>query len=132
VSAVRLLHQHSLTATQVRDVHLLVLGFIEEYEAIYYRQMTTRLHFCRQSIHRLSHLAPDTVCLGPGAYTSQWTLERTIGNLGQEIKQPSNLYANLSNCSLCQSQMSSLHAILPNLEPDAPGLPQGAVDLGDG
>jgi hypothetical protein len=28
--------------------------------------------------------------------------------------------------------MSALHAILPNLEPDAPRLPRGAVDLGNG
>jgi hypothetical protein len=36
VSAVQLLHQRSLTAPQVRNAHLLVLSFIEEYEAIYY------------------------------------------------------------------------------------------------
>ena len=59
-----------------------------------------RLHFCRQSIHGLSHLVPDTVHLGPGVYTSQWTLERTIRNLGEEIKQPSNPYVNLANCGL--------------------------------
>jgi hypothetical protein len=94
--------------------------------------MTMQLHFCQQSIHGLSHLAPDTVCLGPGAYTSQWTLEWTISNLGQEIKQPSNPYPNLANCGLHRSQILALHAILPDLEPDAPGLPQGAVDLGDG
>ena len=90
------------------------------------------LHFCWQSVHGLSHLAPDTVRLGPGVYSSQWTLERTIGNLGEEMKQPSNPYANLANCSLRRSQISVLHAILPNSEPDAPRLPQGAVDLGDG
>ena len=59
-----------------------------------------QLHFCCQSIHGLSHLAPDTVRLGPGVYTSQWTLERTIRNLGEEIKQPSNPYVNPANCGL--------------------------------
>ena len=132
VSAVRLLQQRSITASQVRNAHLLVLSFIEEYEAIYYRRMTTRLHFCRQSIHGLSHLAPDAVRLGPGVYTSQWTLERTIGNLGEEIKQPSNPYANLANCGLRRSQISALHALLPDLEPDTPVLPRGSVDLGNG
>ena len=89
------------------------------------------LHFCWQSIHGLSHLAQDTVHLGLGTYLSQWTLEWTIGNLREEIKQPSNPYANMVNCSLHRSQLSTLRAILPNLEPDAPGLPWGAVDLGD-
>jgi hypothetical protein len=70
--------------------------------------------------------------LGPGVYSSQWTLERTIGNLGQEIKQPSKPYANLANCGLRRSQLAALHAILPDLAPDDPVLPQGAVDLGGG
>ena len=73
--------------------------------------MTTQLQFCWQSIHGLSHLESDTICLGPGAYTFQWTLEWTISNLGQEIKQPSNLYANLSICGLCRSQILALHAL---------------------
>ena len=70
--------------------------------------------------------------LGPGVYSSQWTLERTIGNLGEEIKQPSNPYANLANCGLRCSQISALHTLLPDLEPDAFVLPRGAVDLSNG
>ena len=58
--------------------------------------------------------------------------EHTISNLGQEIKQPLKPYANLVNCGLRCSQLSALHAMLPDLAPDALGLPQGAVDLGDG
>ena len=132
VSAVRLLQQRTITASQLQRAHLLVLEFTEEYEAIYYRRMVSRLHFCRQSIHGLLHLAQDVACLGPGVYSSQWTLERTIGNLGQEIKQPSNLYVNLANCGLRRSQLSALHAIIPDLQPDDLGLPRGAADLGDG
>ena len=55
-----------------------------------------------------------------------------IGNLGQEIKQPSNPYANLANCSLQRSRLSALHVIIPDLQPDNLGLPRGAADLGDG
>jgi hypothetical protein len=39
---------------------------------------------------------------------------------------------NLANCGLRRSQLSALHAILPDLEPDTPGLPRGAIDIGDG
>ncbi|KAF8262840.1 hypothetical protein EI94DRAFT_1704458 [Lactarius quietus] len=131
VSAVRLLQQCTVSVQYVQRAHLLVLDFTEEYEVLYYCQMVSQLHFCRQSVHGLSHLAQD-VHLGPGAYSSQWTLECTISNLGQEIKQPSNPYANLANCGLCRSQLSALHTILPDLEPDDPILPRGAVDLGDG
>ena len=86
-------------------------------------------------MHGLLHLAPDTIRLGPGAYCSQWTLERTIGNLGEEIKQPSNPYANLANCGLCHSQTAALHAMLLELvvtTPDSPILPRGAIDIRDG
>jgi hypothetical protein len=106
-----------------------VLEFTEEYEALYYCCMVSRLHFCRQSIHGLSHLAQDVACLGPSIYSSQWTLEHTISNLGQEIKQPLKPYANLANCGLQHSQLAALHAILPDLAPDDPVLPRGAVDL---
>jgi hypothetical protein len=94
-----------------------------EYKALYYCCMVSRLHFCRQSIHGLSHLAQDVAHLGPGVYSSQWTLECTIGNLGQEIKQPSKPYTNLANCGLHRSQLAALHMIFPDLAPDNPGLP---------
>ena len=94
--------------------------------------MVLQLHFCRQSVHGLLHLAPDVTRLGPGIYSSQWTLEHTISNLGQEIKQPSKPYANLVNCGLQHSQLSALHVMLPDLAPDTLDLPQGAVNLGDG
>ena len=65
-------------------------------------------------------------------YSSQWTLERTIGNLGEELRQPSKPYANLANRGLQQSQVSALRSMLPDLGPDAHSLPRGAVDLGSG
>jgi hypothetical protein len=132
VSAVRLLQQCSVSVPHLQRAHRLVLEFTEEYEALYYRRMVSWLHFCRQSIHGLSHLAQDIARLGPDVYSSQWTLERTISNLGQEIKQPSKPYVNLANCGLHRSQLTALHTILPDLAPDNPGLPQGAVDLGGG
>ena len=91
---------------------------MEDFEAIYYCRKASHLYFCWQSVYGLSHLAPDVARLGPGIYFSQWTLEQTIGNLGQEIKQLSNPYANLGNCGLQRSQFSALHAIIPGLASD--------------
>ena len=131
MTAIHLLQQRSILSAQLKCTHILVLQFMEDFEAIYYCRKVSCLHFCRQSVYGLSHLAPDVACLGPGIYSSQWTLEQTIGNLGQEIKQLSNPYANLANCGLQCSQFSALHAIIPGLAPDTLGLPQGAVNLRD-
>jgi hypothetical protein len=62
----------------------------------------------------------------------QWTMERTIGNLGQEIHQPSNPFANLSQWGLQCCQIGALEAMIPNLETLPPDVPQGAKDLGNG
>ena len=132
VTGVRLLQQRAISTAQLVAAHRLLLEFTEEYEALYYQRKVERLHFCRQSIHALSHLSHDSIRLGPGNYTSQWTLERTIGNLGEELKQPSNPYANLANRGLRRSQIAALHAMLPDLDPDTHSLPRGAIDLGDG
>lgn len=90
VSAVWLLQQHTITASQLQCAHLLDLEFTKEYKAIYDCCMVSQLHFCWQSIHGLLHLTQDIVHLDPGVYLSQWTLEHMISNLGQEIKQPSS------------------------------------------
>ena len=59
-------------------------------------------------------------------------MERTIGNLGEEIRQPSNPYANLSHRGLIRCQINALKAMVPDLEGSANTLPRGAKDLGGG
>jgi hypothetical protein len=59
-------------------------------------------------------------------------MERTIGNLGQEIKQDSNPYANLSQRACRRAQVNALKALIPDLEPDHDKLPRGSEDLGAG
>ena len=59
-------------------------------------------------------------------------MECTIGNLGEEIRQPSNPYANLSQRGLLRCQMNALTAMIPDLGPPPPSLPQGAIDLEQG
>ncbi|KAG2062436.1 hypothetical protein BDR04DRAFT_1131201 [Suillus decipiens] len=79
-------------------------------------------HFIQPCIHQVNHLAPETLRKGPLICYAQWTMERMIGNLGQEIRQPSNPYANLSQEGLRRCQLD---------EPPK-GLPTSSVDLGDG
>jgi hypothetical protein len=59
-------------------------------------------------------------------------MERTIGNLGEEIRQHSNPYANLSERGLQQCQVNTLKAMIPELVDEKPRIPRGAQDIGAG
>ena len=39
---------------------------------------------------------------------------------------------NLSQCGLLSCQVNALTAMIPDLSPSSPSLPQGAIDLGQG
>ncbi|KNZ74728.1 hypothetical protein J132_06363 [Termitomyces sp. J132] len=80
VAAIQIFVQWCITGHQIGEGHSFVIQFIEELP----------------SIHTLVHLATETLCVEPGAYFPQYTMERTSGSLGKEIKQPSNPFANLS------------------------------------
>ena len=71
--------------------------------------------------------------VGPGAYYTQFTMEHTIGNLGQEIQQPSNPFANLAWRALQRSQVNALKSIYMELDPKSKfKLPRGVTDMGEG
>lgn len=133
VAAIRILHQRSISLAQLQHAHMLLVQFVEEYEKLYYQYRTDRLHFCRPSIHALPHLVPEAMRIGPGSYTTQWTLERVIGLLGAEIRQHSNPYANLSQRAVQWCQVNALKVMVPELDRDAQAqdFPKGSVDLGN-
>ncbi|KAG1881019.1 uncharacterized protein F5891DRAFT_973508 [Suillus fuscotomentosus] len=58
-------------------------------------------------------------------------MERTIGNIGQQIRQLSNPYANLSQEGLRRCQVNTLLSVLPELDEPPKGFPQGSVNLGE-
>ena len=91
-----------------------------------------RLHFCRPSLHTLLHTSPEAFRIGPGAYHTQFTMERTIGDLGQEIRQPSNPFGNLCQIALRRSQLNALKAMCPELDDTDISLPKYSQDNGDG
>ncbi|EGO04423.1 hypothetical protein SERLA73DRAFT_44293, partial [Serpula lacrymans var. lacrymans S7.3] len=138
----RVMYQHSISLTELREATILINELEEEYKLLYYQHHVDRLHMVQPSIHSILHLAPGyfvkhfvrntgTVANGPPICSLQWTTERTIGNLVQEICQPSNPYANLSQCGVHCAQIHSLNAIISNLKPDLPVIPRGGKDLGD-
>ena len=69
--------------------------------------------------------------LGPPCYYTQWITERTIGNLTEEMKQPSLPFANLAQHGLRCVQVNALKAMIPSLEKETKQ-PKWSEDVGDG
>lgn len=132
VRGFQLINQHSISREDARIAQVLFTQWELDFETLYYQRRAERLHFIRPCVHQVSHLVRETVKKGPPICYSQWTMERTIGNLGQEIRQPSNPYANLSREGVRRCQVNALKAMMPDLSPDKPPFPTTAVDLGDG
>ena len=135
VFGIRLMNQHNITLANVHEAHQALMSFAQEFEILYCQRLPTRIHFVRPCIHSLVHLPREVIRLGPPICSSQWTLERTIGNLGEEIKQHSNPFANLSQRGIRRARVNALKAMIPDL--DAEGtteecLPQGSKDVGQG
>ncbi|KAJ7037738.1 hypothetical protein C8F04DRAFT_1091397 [Mycena alexandri] len=132
VRGVRILLQEEIFPAEVAEAHKLLTEFSDDFERLYVQRRTDRIHFVRPSIHTASHFAPETVRVGPGIIYSQWGMERTIGNLGEEIKQHSNAFANLAQRGIRRCQVNALKAMIPDIEPPENPLPRGAKDLGGG
>ena len=128
----QIMSQHEITHKQVLQVTVLLTAWECEFEEIYYQRRNDRIHFLRPCVHQIVHLGPETFQKGPPICTAQWTMERTIGNLKHEIRQPSNYLVNFANEGLRQARINALLAALPELDESHPCLPPGAVDLGDG
>jgi hypothetical protein len=132
VHGVRIIIQRRITKSQLREAHSYLVQFVEEYEHIYYQRRMDRLHFCRPSLHTLLHTSSEAFRIGPGAYDTQFTMERSIGDLGQEIRQPSNPFANLCQIALRRSQLNALKAMCPELDDTDTTLPKYSHDNEDG
>jgi hypothetical protein len=132
VRGFQLMCQHRITAQDIGDAHILLCMWEREFELLYYQLKEDRLQIIRPCVHQTSHLVSETVLKGPPICYAQWTMERTIGNLGQEIRQPSQPYANLSQEGVRRCRVNTLLSAMPELDEPSKGLPDGAVDLGDG
>ena len=60
-------------------------------------------------------------------------MERTIGNLKQDMRQPSNYLVNFAQEGVRRARNNALLAAIPDLDDSQPThLPTGALDLGAG
>ncbi|PSR77376.1 hypothetical protein PHLCEN_2v7927 [Hermanssonia centrifuga] len=73
-------------------------------------------------------MAPETGRIGPYIILSQWVMERLIGELVGELRQPSNPYQNLAERAFRRAQVSALKNMYADLDPIKP-LPRGALAL---
>ncbi|KIY43735.1 hypothetical protein FISHEDRAFT_68115 [Fistulina hepatica ATCC 64428] len=99
-SAMCHIHQHCIFIEHLCAAHLLFLTYVLEFEHLFYQRKTSCIHFCQQSVHLL------------------WTMEWLIGDLGREIRQPSNPYQNLAQRGVLCVQINALKAMIPDIEPD--------------
>ncbi|KAF5334289.1 hypothetical protein D9611_014144 [Ephemerocybe angulata] len=119
VRAVDILAQRSITPEQIQEAHQCLVTFVRGYENMYYQRRADRLHFCRPAIHSLLHLPQEVVRVGPGAYSTQYTMENMIGDLGGEIRQHSTPFSNLKQIALRRCQLNALKVIYPEVDLDS-------------
>lgn len=128
VRGLQILCQHRITQADLVTAHVLLCNWEREFEEMYYQLREDRIHFVRPCVHQVVHLAKETVLKGPPICYAQWTMERTIGNLGQEIRQPSNPYGNISQEGVWRSKVNALLSAIPELAPPPLQFPAGSVD----
>jgi hypothetical protein len=131
VTGIRIIYQKSISRSQARQASKALQSFVTGFEELYYRYELARLHMVRPCLHILLHLADEIIRLGPGICYSQWTMERTIGNLGEEVKQDSRPFENLTNRAITRARVNALYSMIPNLAPKK-SLPTTSIDLYDG
>jgi hypothetical protein len=131
VFATRIIHRHHKSKDDLLAAHKAFLEFVYEFEILYYKRNLTRLHFIRPCIHALTHIVPEHFRVGSLTELSQWTMERTIGNLGEEIRLHSDPYANLSQRVIERARANALYAMAPDLFHVTEKLPTGACDIGE-
>lgn len=131
VSGIHIVLQYEQPADQVLLAFIRLLEYVNEFEELYCQRQANRIHFVRQSIHALTHLATEVVRLGPGSLYTQWTLENFIGNITREMKQHVTPYANVSERAFRRCQVNGVMAAMPELA-RLESAPENSVALGDG
>ena len=131
VFGIRIVYQRSVSIASLEKADFALREYVIQFEDLYYQRKIDRLHFVRQCLHSLLHLAPESLRCGPLSGCAQWCMESAVGSFGGEVRSHSNTFANLANRGVLRAQINALKARIPNLEPE-PTLPQGSFEFGDG
>ncbi|TFK58852.1 hypothetical protein BDN72DRAFT_781498 [Pluteus cervinus] len=131
VRGIRIVEQREIHHTQLQAAHTLLIEWVTEYEEMYYARDPDAIHLVRPCVHLVAHLVPETFRWGPLNLVAQWSLENTIGNLGREVRQPSNPFANLAERGLRRAQVNAAVAIDPTLTINK-SYPQASLSISKG
>ena len=97
IQGFQIMCQHLPTHEQLEDAHILLCTWQCDFELKYYQLHHDHIHFVCPTVYQVVHLVPKAIQKGPPICYAQWTMECTIGNLGQEIQQLSKPYANFTH-----------------------------------
>lgn len=118
VLGIRILQQWAISLDNILCGHRLLCKFTQEFEQLYCQCHADCIHFVRKSIHLLTHIASETIRIGPLSCYSQWTIEMAIGNLSEEIHQEHDPYANIAQRGVLRAQLNSILAMYPHIKLD--------------
>ncbi|KAG1832624.1 hypothetical protein DFJ58DRAFT_750346 [Suillus subalutaceus] len=132
VRGIRIVCQHSISQNELREAQLLLGEWETEFEQLYYQRRHDHIHFIRPCVHQVNHLIRETIrkALQCVMHSGRWN--GPLATLDQQIRQPSNPYANLSMEAVRRCQANALKSILPFLAPPDNVLPRGHQELGNG
>ena len=131
VFGIRTVYQRSISVASLSKANFSLRQYVIQFEALYYQRKIERLHFIRQCLHSLTHLAPESLRCGPLSGCAQWCMESAVGSFGREVRSRSNMFANIANRGVHRAQINAIKAKIPDLEPE-PTLPQGSFLFGNG
>lgn len=131
VAGLRIMAQYSITLTQLQHAYQLIAEWALEFELVFYQCCVDHIPFIRPCVHIMCHLASEAACVGSPICSSQWTMERTIGNLSQEICQLSDPFSNLAQQGIRHYQVNTLKAMIPQLDPPDDTNLCASADLGN-
>jgi hypothetical protein len=124
--------EDEVTLAEILERNQLTIEFCREFEELYVKRMASRIYFVRPWLHTILHIAQAIVRRGPTCYYSQWTIERVIGILKDQLRNNSSAYSNLAMVSTRLCQQNALKAMMPELDDARRTLGPGEYDLGDG
>jgi hypothetical protein len=131
VFGIRTIYQRSISITSLQKADFALREYVIQFEQFYYQRQINRIHFIRQCLHSLTHLAAETLRCGPLSGCAQWCMESAVGSFGREVRSHSNTFANIANRGVIRAQINAIKARIPDLEPE-PALPRGSFSFGDG
>ncbi|KAF8872640.1 hypothetical protein CPB85DRAFT_1170327, partial [Mucidula mucida] len=127
-----LLMQLVIPREDLTESYQLLVEFSDEYEELYYQRREDRIHFVRPCIHTMTHFPRETERIGPGIVYAQWAIERMIGSLGLELRQPLNMFSNFEQRGVRRCHVNALEALISDLREPEVIIPRGGLDLHDG